>query len=250
MTKTGRTPISIMILTHQSERTLGDVLEAVKSFDDLVVVDSGSTDRTLEIASSFGARVFQRKLDGFGAQKQFGVDQALHDWVMIVDSDEVLSKGLIQEIQEIGTRITPQVGAFSVPRRLLFLGRLMRFAGTQDEPVRLLHKARARVSEHLVHERVETQAQVGRLTNWIEHHSYLTLEDYFQKFNRYTSLAAQEYRKEGRSRSLWLASLQFPLQFVQRYILKLGFLDGVEGLLWSLFSAIYPVVKWAKVRRG
>jgi glycosyltransferase involved in cell wall biosynthesis len=243
-------PLSVIILTYQSDRTLGRVLEAVGWTDDLVVVDSGSTDRTLEIARTHGARIFDRKLDGFGRQKRFAVEQARNDWVIVIDSDEVATPELQAELRALFASGRPETtfAGYRLPSRQKFLGRVMRFGGGGIKyPLRLFDRRRGNFNDALVHEVVVLDGPVGMLRHSIWHYSYLSLDDYFVKFNRYTSLAAQELAEQGKKPDFWLLAMSFPAHFIQRYVLKGGFLDGYPGFVWSLFSALYPTVKYAKL---
>jgi glycosyltransferase involved in cell wall biosynthesis len=236
-------PISAVVLTLNSERTLSRTLDSLKWCDEVVVVDSGSTDQTLEIAKRYGAQIHLKQMEGFGAQKQFGVNQATNDWVMIIDSDEVVTSELQREIQGL----TFEKVGYELPRQLIFLGKLMHYSGTADSPLRLFDRRKGALTPDRVHESVRVEGEVARLHAILEHHSYLSLEDYFEKFNRYTTLAAQAMWERGERVSGLARWVSFPAHFVKRYVLQLGFLDGYHGFLWSLLSAIYPTVKVGKL---
>ncbi|MEN9722961.1 MAG: hypothetical protein RJB38_947 [Pseudomonadota bacterium] len=241
--------LSAVVLTYQSERLLRPVLESLAWCDDLVVVDSGSTDQSVAIARASGARVFDRPFDGFGEQKNFGVDRARHDWILIIDSDEIVSRSLQEEIRALfcSGRIH-DASAYTLVSRFVFLGKPMRFSGTLVHPIRLYDRKRASLNRAKVHEQVETSGVVGSLRGEIAHHSYESLEAYFQKFNRYTSIGAQELLVSGKNPSNFGLVIKFFALFFRRYVLQLGILDGFRGWLWCLLSALYPVVKYLKRR--
>lgn len=242
-------PITAVVLTYQSERTLKPVLASLQWCDEIIVVDSGSTDSTIRICEEMRATIHHRKLDGFGPQKQFAVSRARNDWVFVCDSDEVVTEALRDEIVGLFEGEKPLTfGGFQVPVQLIFLGRPMRFSGTWSYPLRLFHRGRARYTAALVHETVDTQNPVGRLSNGLKHYSYLSIEDYLKKFNVYTTLGAEELHRKGRKISLVGLWFRFPTLFFRRFILQLGILDGHLGLLWSLMSALYPVIKYLKLR--
>ena len=245
-------PISAVMITLNSARLLAPVLDALRWCDEVVVVDSGSTDRTVEIAQRRGCRVLHRPFDGFGTQKGFAVAQARNSWVLVVDADEVVTPELQAEIRDKVARsesgMLPYKG-YEVPISLIFLGRLMRYGGEYKMPhLRLFDKRYGNYNEARVHEDVVLDAPVGRLDNHMLHDSYGSLHEYFEKFNRYTTAGAKDMQSRGKRPSAAPVILRLPLTFLKEYILKLNFLNGYPGFVWSLFSAMYPVVKYAKLR--
>lgn len=240
-------PISAVLITLNEENVLEKTLRALAWADEIVVVDSGSTDATVAIAEQFGAKVFFRKFDGYGPQKHFAVAQASHDWVLALDADEVVTQQLQAEI--ISTLQKPNYQGYYVPISLIFLNRLLRFGGEYKMlHLRLFNKQFGNFNQKTIHEGVELTGKVGRLQHQLLHYSYADLHDYFQKFNHYTSRAAAQLHEQGKKASLWKVVGRFPLTFLKIYVLKLGFLDGYAGFVWALFSAMYPVVKYAKLR--
>jgi glycosyltransferase involved in cell wall biosynthesis len=213
-----------------------------------VVVDSGSEDDTLQIAEAHSCRIFHRKLDGFGAQKDFAVKQATQDWVVVIDSDEVVSRSLEREIRNLFKRPGLTPGAYRIPVLTYFLGTPLLHCGLDRKgPVRLFHRSVARFNSARVHESVVSDVAVSQLTEVLDHHSYLTFDDYFRKFNLYTTEGANELARAGARSQRFRIYGAFPVNFLKFYIFKLGFLDRRAGFLWSLFSALYPVVKYAKL---
>jgi glycosyltransferase involved in cell wall biosynthesis len=240
-------PISAVVLTHNSARTLDAVLSSLHFCDEIVVVDSGSSDETLAIAADFGAVIFKKKLVGFGEQKDFGVQRAKHDWIFVVDSDEVVSAGLQMEIAQTFKNKSAGALAYTVPIQLFFLGNAIQYSGQQSKKaVRFFNRHAARFNQALVHESVITDSKPAHFKNPLQHHSYLTLEDYFLKMNRYTSLGAKAMAQNSNCGKRHKVLVSFPFQFLKFYFLKFGFLDGYYGFLWCMLSAFYPVVKYAK----
>lgn len=247
-----RPGVSAVIITRDAERLLGDVLGALRWCDETLVVDSGSTDRTIEIARAHGARIVHHPFEGFGAQKQFAADQAAHDWVLAVDADEIVTPALAREIeaalQGVAAGDTRHV-AFELPRSLVFLGRLMRHGGEYRTPqLRLFHRRHGRYTPALVHERIVVEGSVGRLQADMLHDSYASLDDYFEKFNRYTSAAARMLAGRGDPIGVTTVVLRFPVTFLQQYFIRAHVLNGYQGFLWALLAAMYPVIKYAKAR--
>ena len=240
--------ISVVLITFNSEKTLQKVLEAVSWADEIVLVDSGSTDGTLEIAQKFKAKTIYRTFDGYGSQKNFATQQASHDWILSLDDDEILTLELQQEIQNLDLQGTGYQG-FKIPRSLIFLGKLLRFSGEYKRlTLRLFNRKYGNWNAEYVHESVEVNGKVGTLKNQILHYSYRDLTDYFNKFNKYTSLGAKTLAERNKTVSTFKITSRFPTTFLKIYLLKGSCLDGYAGFMWALLTAINPVVKYAKLR--
>jgi glycosyltransferase involved in cell wall biosynthesis len=245
------TPVSAVIITRNAERLLGRVLDALRWCDEILIVDSGSTDSTIPIARIAGAAVIEKHdFEGFGPQKAFAVSQARNDWVFVVDGDEIVTEELRGEIEaRVGRGADERFVGFEVPISLVFLGRLMRHGGEYRMPhLRLFDRRHGNYNANRVHERVELDGPVGRLEHHMLHDSYASLEAYFEKFNQYSTAAAADLAARGRSAGVLTIALRLPLTFLRQYILRLHVLNGYPGFLWSLLSAFYPVVKYAKLR--
>lgn len=241
-------PLSVVLITFNSEKTLAKTLEAVKWADEIVLVDSGSTDKTLEIARQFNVRVIYRAFDGYGSQKNFATKQACNDWILSLDDDEILTPELQQEIQNLNLSTTDFQG-FKIPRSLIFLGKLLRFSGEYKRlTLRLFNRKYGNWNVEYVHECVEIGGKVGILKNQILHDSYRDLTDYFNKFNKYTSLGAKTLAERDKAASTFKIISRFPITFLKIYLLKGSCLDGYAGFMWALLTAINPVVKYAKLR--
>jgi len=250
-------PVSAVMITLNSARLLRRVLDALHWCDEVVVVDSGSTDATVAIAEARGCRVLHRPFDGFGNQKAFAVNAARNEWVLVVDADEVVTDELRDEIgrrvaeAEAGLRqqIPTAFRGFEVPISLIFLGRLMRHGREYKMPhLRLFNRRFGNYNSARVHEDVILEGPVGRLENHMLHDSYGSLHEYFEKFNRYTTAGARDLLSRVRKASLSQVIFRFPLTFLKEYLLKRNIQNGYPGFVWSLFSALYPVVKYAKLR--
>jgi glycosyltransferase involved in cell wall biosynthesis len=243
-----KTKITVTLITLNSEKTLKSVLEAVSWADEIVLVDSGSTDKTLEIARQFQAKIVFRAFDGYGSQKNFATEQASNDWILSLDDDEILTPELQQEIQNLNLQNTDYQG-FKIPRSLIFLGKLLRFSGEYKRlTLRLFNRKHGNWNAEYVHESVAVNGKIGTLKQQILHDSYRDLTDYFNKFNTYTSLGAQTLAERGKTASPFKIIVRFPTTFLKIYLLKGSCLDGYAGFLWALFTAMNPVVKYAKLR--
>jgi glycosyltransferase involved in cell wall biosynthesis len=241
-----RQPLSAVIITLNCARALSDCLDSLAFADEILVVDSGSTDGTVELAEAHGARVIQQDWLGFGPQKQFAVEAARHDWVLCVDSDERVSQALRASI--VSALAQPAFPAYRFPRCNRFLGRMLRHGeGYPDWSLRLFDRRQARWSDDPVHEKVLTQGAVGRLKGDLLHESAETLETYLTKQNRYTSLAAANMAERGKQAG-WGKILGSPLlRFFKFYFLRLGFLDGLPGLIHILIGCGTAFAKYAKL---
>lgn len=244
--------ISAVIITLDSARLLDSVLTALRWCDEIVIVDSGSSDDTVAIAARHGCRILHRTFDGFGAQKGWAVEQARNDWVFVVDDDEIPSDALGFEILEKVRRV--EAGAlpfrgFTVPISLVFLGRLMRFGGEYKMPhLRLFDRRFGNYNTARVHESVVINGPIGRLRHQMVHDSYGSLDEYVEKLNRYTTAGAEELYGKGKRVATMHVLFRFPLTFIREFVLRLNLLNGYPGFVWSMFSAMYPVVKYAKLR--
>ncbi|NBV51736.1 glycosyltransferase family 2 protein [bacterium] len=244
-----RPEISVVILVHRNTPLLERVFESIAWAPEIIVVVSEHLPEVEALAARFSAKVFQRTLDGFGAQKQFGIDHTTHEWVFIVDSDEIVSPECRDHLFTVlNQSSSAEFAAYRVNQQLVFQGKVMRYGGTLGKPIRLFHKSRAHMNLNPVHEKIETTGKVGHLEGALLHFSYQNWEDYFDKVNRYTSLGARELLSRGKSANPVFLWFRFPVLFLRRYIFQLGFLDGYNGFVWAMFSAWYPIIKYLKLR--
>jgi glycosyltransferase involved in cell wall biosynthesis len=240
-------PLSVTLITRDAAGQLADCLASVAFADEIVVVDSGSIDETVELARRHGARVLEHEWLGFGPQKQFAVDAASHDWVLCVDADERVSPELREQI--VSELKAPRGFVYAIPRRNRFLGRWLRHGeGYPDWSVRLFHRAHARWGTEPVHEKVVSRSPVLKLSGDLLHDSAETLEKYLDKQNRYTSLQAEAMHAEGRRTNALQLTISPVLRFFKYYVLRLGFLDGVPGLVHITIGCMNSFNKYAKLR--
>jgi glycosyltransferase involved in cell wall biosynthesis len=240
--------LSVVIIAGNEEANLPRCLDAVKWADEIVVVDSGSVDRTVPVAQEYGARVIQIEWAGFGASKQAGVDAARGEWILSVDADEVVPEALADEIKAV-LRTNDQVVGYYLPRLTQFLGRWMKHGGWYpDHVLRLFRRDRGGFDGAVVHESVVVNGPTARLQHALRHFCYPDLDSYFEKLTRYTTLAAQDLHEQGR-RTSWFKIVVNPVaKFTKQYCLRGGWLDGLEGLVLALLSAGYVMTKYVKLR--
>ena len=246
--------LSVAIVTYNEEANLARTLASVTWADQIVVVDSGSTDRTVEIARRSNATILERPWPGFAEQKNFAIAQCTGDWILSLDADEELSTELQQEIRQI-LASQPTADAFYLKRRNLFLGRWMRHGGFYpDAKLRLFRRNPSHppvFEPRPVHETIQPHGPTATLRCDLIHHAYPTLESYIEHMDRYSSLGAQILVDKGRTSTGILAFLAHVLfipvlTFKWNYIFRLGMLDGREGLLQHLYHAGYTSWKYAK----
>jgi glycosyltransferase involved in cell wall biosynthesis len=238
--------LSAVLITRNAAGVLEACLDSLAFADEIVVVDSASSDDTVAIAQRRGARVVQKEWLGFGRQKQFAVEQAKNDWVLCVDADERVSPELAQSIQRaLAAPVSP---VYRMARRNRFLGRwLSHGEGYPDWSPRLFNRMNARWSEELVHEKLLYAVTPGTLKGDLMHESPDDLSAYLERQNRYTTLAARQAFELGRSAGV--AQLLFsPLvRFFKSYFFRLGFLDGLAGLLHISIGCMNNYIKYAKL---
>ena len=241
-----RQPLSAVLITLNAVTQLADCLRSLAFCDEIVVVDSGSTDGTVELAQGLGARVIPLAWRGFGPQKQFAVEQASHDWVLCVDADERISDALRASIET--ALAAPSCHAYRFPRCNRFMGRYLRHGeGYPDWSLRLFDRRHARWSDDTVHEKVIAEGEVGRIKGDLLHDSAETLDGYLAKQKRYTTLAAQAAIANGKRASYAHVLLSPLLRFFKFYFFRLGFLDGLPGLVHILIGCGNSFAKYAKM---
>ena len=237
--------ISAVLITLNEKDNLPRVLQKLRWCEEVIVVDSGSTDGTVDIARNFGASVVHREFDGFASQKNFADQQASNDWILSLDADEVPSDELTSSLRRIKSNDTDH-DAYRFPRKARYLGKWIHHSGWYpDKKVRLYDRRKARW-EGLVHESVQVDGTVGDLYGDLLHYTCPSLGDHIRTTDRYTTLAARQLGDEGRHPRIGNLLLSPPWAFVRSYFLKLGFLDGVEGLIIASMAAFYVFAKYAK----
>jgi glycosyltransferase involved in cell wall biosynthesis len=276
--------LSVVIITVNEEANISRTLASVKPLvadgkGEIIVVDSGSTDRTVEIAKSFGAKVFVEEWKGYAAQKNSAIDKAKGDWILSLDADEELSSNLAAEItatltdqslrennqgvpdcatdrlqailqvqRDSGIPLSRFTFGYWLRRNNFFLRRWIKHGGFWPDPkMRLFRRGAGRFEDRSVHEDVRLEGPEGILDNALIHHSYPTLSDYIDHMNRYSSLGAEMVAAKGRVRFSFVNIVLRPMcSFIYNYFFRLGFLDGREGLLLHLYHGVYVSWKYAK----
>ena len=232
-----KTRLSVAIITLNEERNLAECLASVAFADEIVVVDGGSQDRTCEIARAAGARIIAATdWQGFGIQKNRAIDACTGDWVLSIDADERVPQALRDEI--IGALANPSCDVYEMPRSSYYCGRFMRHSGWWPDHVRrLFRRGTARFSPAPVHESLQTDADIGRLQNPLEHWSFRTMEQVLHKVNHYSSLSAPIVLQRGQRPTVTTAVLHGISAFLRTYLLKRGFLDGAHGFMLAVSNA-------------
>jgi glycosyltransferase involved in cell wall biosynthesis len=241
--------LGVIVITHDEEANIAPCLESVAFAGEIVVVDSGSTDRTVELAEAAGAKVV-RTTDwpGFGPQKNRALALVSTPWVLSIDADERVTPSLRDEILAAISDPSPRFDAWEMPRRSSFCGRFMAHSGWYpDRVTRLFRRERGRFSDDLVHERVVVQGALGRLRNDLLHSTYPDLETMLQKLDRYSSASARAMHERGLRSSMAGALARGLWAFIRTYVLRRGFLDGRLGLALAISIAETTYYKYLKL---
>lgn len=240
--------ITAAIITLNEERKIARAIESLRCCDEIVVVDSGSIDRTVEIAGKLGARVEETGWRGYAAQKNWAAERASNDWILSLDADEALSESLDGEILTLKRR-GPDCDGYTMPRLAQYLGKWILHSGWYpDRKVRLYHRGKAYWTGQFVHESVKVEGRVGHLQSDLLHFTCDSLSEHLKTMDRYTTLAAQELvaRRLPIGRRRLMADPAWA--FVRTYFVQRGFLDGYEGLTIAYMAALYTFLKYAKAR--
>ncbi len=239
--------VTATVITLNEERHIAEALESLSWADEIVVVDSGSTDATVEIARRYTERVVVADWPGYAAQKNRAAAEASHDWVFSLDADERVTPELARAIDRVRGR-APEARGFRVARRAWYVDRWVRHSGWYpDWQVRLYDRREARFAGDFVHESVKVEGAVGTLDGDLLHYTVESLSDHHARIDRYTTLAAEALAVRGRRFSAARAIMQPPITFLQTYLLKQGFRDGAAGLAIAGFAAYYVFLRQVKL---
>ena len=240
--------LSVIVITYNEEDSIARCLDSVRWAEELVVVDAESSDATAEIARGLTPHVNVARWAGYSGAKTFALTKTTQEWILWLDADECVTQELAMEIQAIIQAESRGTSAYEVARRAFFLGKWIKHCGWYPGyVVRLFRKGSAAFTESSVHEKLTVNGRIGRLGNDLLHFTDENLFHYFAKFNRYTSLAAADVKKEGRRFSMIDLFLRPPFLFFKMYVARFGFLDGMHGLVLSLLSAASVFTKYAKL---
>lgn len=242
--------ISATIVTLNEERNIARAIESLRCVDEIVVVDSGSSDSTRELALRLGARVIEEPWRGYAGQKNFASQCATFDWILSVDADEAVTEELEAEILTL-KRDGPRCDGYSMPRLAQYLGRWIMHSGWYpDRKVRLFHRQKAEWVGEYVHESVRVTGSVGEFEGKLLHFTCDSLSQHLRTLDRYTTLAAQELLAKGSPVPISRMLFDPAWTFVRTYVIRRGFLDGPQGLAIAWMAALYTFLKYAKAWQG
>lgn len=240
--------LSVTIITLNEENRIRKCLESVSWADEIILVDSFSNDKTLELAKLYTNKIFQREFDNFANQKNIALEKAHCDWVLSLDADEVVNNELRKEILET-IALPNSADGYYVRRRNFFLGKELRFGGAgKDKQLRLFRKSKASF-RNIVHEEIRIDGKTEILKNHLIHKNANNLDDYFRKLNLYMDLESELIIKRGLNVSFFDIYLKPWIRFFYYFFLKYGFLDGYQGFLFHLLSSYYMKTKYEKARQ-
>jgi len=241
--------ISVTIITLNEEKNIGRCLQSLGWADEIVVLDTFSTDRTVDLCKKYTDKVFQDRWQGYGKQKNRCAQLAENNWVLNIDADEVVSRECAEAIQSLLTK-GPEHPVYQFPRRNFFGERWVRYGGWYPDHIsRLYDKTRVSFSESMVHERLIPDSPCGRVPEPLLHYSYAGMEEYIARQNRYSSLYAAEKSRNGWQAGWTHLYLRPPLVFFKNFILRQGFREGFLGVFLALSAAFYTYLKYAKTRK-
>ena len=243
----GREKVSVIVTTYNEEANIAGCLESVGWADEVLLVDSYSTDRTLEIAAGFDVKVLQREYFGSAAQKNWSIDRVSHEWVLIIDADERVPLPLATEI--LRTLSEPQqVNGFYIRRENIFIGEVVRHSGwSTDKVVRLFRRGKGRYPNRRVHADLEIEGAVPVLRNPFTHHTFRSFDQYFPKFLNYAEWGAAQAFRDGRKAGITELAGRPIWRFLRTYIMQLGILDGKHGLVLCMLQSFGVFLKYARL---
>jgi glycosyltransferase involved in cell wall biosynthesis len=237
--------LSVVIITLNEEAKIRDCLGSVKWADEIIVVDSCSQDKTVEVSKEYTSKVYQREFTGFGEQKNFALSKARGDWILSIDADERVSPELQEEIER--TLANPNACGYYMRVRSYFADKWIKHSGWwPDYHLRLFRRDCGRFSDRLVHEGVKVNGPTARLKNPLEHHPYSSISDLIKKADTYSTLGAQAMIAEGKNCTCCKALTHSILAFLKTYFLKIGILDGWIGLVIAFSNAVGSFYKYMK----
>jgi glycosyltransferase involved in cell wall biosynthesis len=239
--------LSVTIITKNEEENIKRCLASVTWADEIVVVDSGSTDKTVEICEKYGCKVIQTEWWGFGKTKQFAVNSATYDWIFSIDADEEVTPELAKKIQKLLSQSSLKSG-YKVKRQSFYVKQWIRYCGwDRDYPLRLFNRKQGNFNDKLVHESVEIDGDVGKIEKTLKHYTYPNLKSHIDKINKYSDLGAKSLFEKGKQSSIFNALFHSFSKFIKMYVIQKGFLDGKIGFILSYNSAFGVWLKYLKL---
>lgn len=239
-------PLSVTIITKNEQSNIERCLQSVQWADEIIVVDSGSTDDTLEICRTYKCKIIETEWRGFGLTKQFAVKQATYNWILSVDADEEVTPDLTNKIQAVLRE--PKFKGYRIKRNSFYLGKMIRFSGWQkDFTLRLFNRNHGNFNSNIVHESVKIEGTIGHISAPLLHYTYPDLSSHVRRMDRYAELGAEQLWAKGKRASIISATSRAAIKFIKMYILKMGFLDGKIGFILATNSAYGVFLKYLKL---
>lgn len=238
--------MSAVIITLNESANLKKALPKLYWCNEIIVVDSGSSDDTVAVAKDFGCKIFNRAFDNYGSQKKYAFGLATNDWILNIDADEVLSDWLVSEIKT--EMKAPSFTGYYMPINLVFMGKIFKYGKeARMFRLRLFNKRFGTILDNPIHEKIQVQGNVKKLKGRIYHYSYKNYEQYINKFNNYSSVSAQIAYDSGKKKTLCSIVLAIPFNFFKCYVLDGNFMNGLQGFCWSVLSSYYVFIKYLKI---
>ncbi|WP_231512796.1 glycosyltransferase family 2 protein [Aureispira sp. CCB-QB1] len=242
-------PLTVIIPTYNEEEHIADLLKQVTWADEVIVVDSFSTDATVELVQQTTAKLVQRTYIGPADQKNWAIDQASHNWVLILDADERLTTPLMNELKEIVTQPVLEHAGYWIYRQNYFMGKKIKYCGLQrDKVIRLIQRDLCAYNNKQVHEEIESSGSIGFLNHKLEHHTYKNLAHFLAKNERYALWSAQDHLPNVKRVTSWHLFVKPVGRFFSQYILKRGFWDGQAGFIFCVIMAWGVFLRYAKIK--
>ena len=239
--------ISAIIPTYNEEIHIEDAIKSVSFADEIIVIDSYSTDRTVELANKYDIRLIKHVFDDFSTQKNYAIEQAKNDWIYVLDADERVTENLRVEILEAVKNPKDFVGFYAY-RTFYFIGRKIKYSGRQrDKVARLFNRKFCRYNGNLVHEVISADGKLGFFKTKLEHYSYRGFDHYISKLNQYAWLQAEQLNRKGKKVNLYHVFVKPPVRFVIHYFIRLGFLDGFPGFVIAAAQAYGVLTRYIKL---
>ena len=236
--------ISVFIITFNEEKIIAKCLEKLNFADEILIVDSGSTDKTVEICNLFGAKVILNKFENFGIQKQFALSQTKNDWVLSLDADEVLSDDLISELQNFDSKFA----GYNIPRTHVFLNKIFEYGSENKKPIlRFFDKTKGCFELNKVHEKIIVTGKLGNFKNEILHYTVSDIATAVKKNINYAILSGEFAFEKDKKSSIFKTIIKIPYEFIRVYFVQLNFMNGYQGFVWSILSSFGTFLKFAKL---
>ena len=240
--------ITTIIPTKNEECNIREAIQSVYFSDEIIIVDSFSTDKTVQIAKSLSAKVIQRDYENSASQKNWAIPQTKYNWILILDADERIPSELAKEIKHILTQQTTET-AFWIYRNNYFMGKQVRFSGWQnDKVIRLFKKGECYYEKKHVHAEISTKGKIGYLKNKINHHTCISIKDYLLKIKRYANWQSKDYQNKTGLITPYHFIIKPLIRFIKHYFFQLGFLDGMTGMTIASIQAYAVFLRYIKIR--